>query len=310
MMKIKNFRLLLPALVLMAFTFPASEIKLEYVFKVGDQYSWTQRSRQSIKQSVMGMEQNTETSYDGDMTLKVLELTPTGAKFEVVFLRLKSGTKAPGVDMVIDSDAKDESQQTKIFKALMNKPFVMYMNKRGEIEKMENVDNLWSGFKDLGLDEATTATMKQSMEQMFGQNSLKASFAQALVVYPDKKVKKADTWKSVGQTAMNFPIQVENTWTLADFTAATANITADGTFTTLDKDKPSNLPGGMKARFDLSGKQAMKAGIDLKSGWPSTLEILSEIKGNMTILAGGMIQEDMEIPMEIVSESTFTITKK
>ena len=71
-----------------------------------------------------------------------------------------------------------------------------------------------------------------------------------------------------------------------------------------------DLPGGLKAKTALSGKQAMKSKIDVKSGWPTKMDVLSELKGTMTLLAGGMIPEDMDVPMEILSETSYTITKK
>jgi hypothetical protein len=63
----------------------------------------------------------------------------------------------------------------------------------------------------------------------------------------------------------------------------------------------------MQAKVDLNGRQMTKGTVDLKSGWPSKMEVISEIKGKMTLLAGGMIPEDTDVPMEILSESTFTI---
>jgi len=37
---------------------------------------------------------------------------------------------------------------------------------------------------------------------------------------------------------------------------------------------------------------------------------MSELKGKMILLAGGPIPEDMDIPMEIFSENSFTMKKK
>jgi hypothetical protein len=66
----------------------------------------------------------------------------------------------------------------------------------------------------------------------------------------------------------------------------------------------------MKTKSDLSGRQMTKSKVDIKTGWPVELKALSEIKGTMILLAGGPIPEDMTVPMEITSESTFTIVKK
>jgi hypothetical protein len=70
-----------------------------------------------------------------------------------------------------------------------------------------------------------------------------------------------------------------------------------------------SLPNGIKAKTNLSGKQSTKSKVDTKNGWPTETKVLSEIKGTLTLLAGGVFPSDMEVPMEIVTESTFLITK-
>ncbi len=293
-----------------AFTTPVNEVKLEYIFKVGDAYTWTQLTKQTIKQSIMGMEQNAETEYAGEITFKVVALTATGAKLEATFIKLKNGSKSAAGEMVMDSEGAEDNMQNKLFKSLMNKPFYILMSKRGVIERVEEIENLWTDLGSLGLDEAAAQSMKQSMDQVLGKDALKGSFEQAFIAYPDKKVKQGETWSSTTNAPMSFPIQTENTWNLASLSGATAKINADGIFTTTDKEKTMNLPGGMKAKTDLSGKQLMKSNVDVKTGWPTTLDVISELKGTMTLLAGGMIPEDMTIPMEILSESTYKIVKK
>jgi outer membrane protease len=109
---------------------------------------------------------------------------------------------------------------------------------------------------------------------------------------------------------LNFAMSIHNTWNLVSTTSSTANLFAEGVFKTIDKEKIFDIPGGMKAKSDLNGKQAVKSTVDSKSGWPTKQELLVELKGTMTLLKGGMIQEDMEIPTEIVSETTYVITKK
>jgi hypothetical protein len=103
---------------------------------------------------------------------------------------------------------------------------------------------------------------------------------------------------------------IENTWSVVSLSSSEANLYADGVYSTMDKEKTFNLPGGLKAKSDLSGKQAVKSTVNAKTGWPSKQVLLVELKGTMTLLAGGMIPQDMEVPMEILSETTYTITRK
>ncbi|HYF67133.1 MAG TPA: DUF6263 family protein [Ohtaekwangia sp.] len=305
----KTIRLVLLVLVAFAFTSPA-DVKLEYTFKVGDEYTWSQLTKQTIKQSFGGMEQNIENNIEGEMNLKVKALTPNGAEIETTFTRLKHTMTSPQMNSVMDSEGADDKMENKIFKALLNKPFSLFLTKLGKIEKVENMENLWSGLSGLGLDENELAARKQSLQQMFGESAIKSGFEQAFVTYPENKVKPGDTWKVTVTPPMNFPLSLENTWSFTGVEGNAAKLTADGVATTSDKEKAISLPGGLKAKIDLGGKQAMKSSIDTKSGWPTKLDMMSELKGKMILLAGGPIPEDMDIPMEIFSENSFTMKKK
>jgi hypothetical protein len=101
-------------------------------------------------------------------------------------------------------------------------------------------------------------------------------------------------------------MQINNTWTFEKLEGTVASIVSDGIVVTVDKDKTTTI-NGLQAKVDLGGRQMTKGTVDLKSGWPSKMEVISEIKGKMTLLAGGMIPQDTDVPMEILSESTFTI---
>lgn len=307
----KIFRFAICALVVFAFGFTTSvkDVKLEYAFKVGDSFQMDQDSKQSIKQEIMGMgEMVINISITGGMSFKVVELTPTGAKLEVAYTSLKMITKSPMGDQTMDSESTN-TEESKMMKALVNKPFFIYMNKRGKIEKAENVDNLYSGFKDLGFDDATLNNVKKGMEQMLGENSIKASLQMAFVTYPETALGVGSSWKDVLSAGMSFPLNIENTWKLSAVDGELANLEADGNIVTTDKDKEFSV-NGMKAKSDLTGQQAMKSKVNTKNGWPTELKVLSEIKGTMTLLAGGMLPTDMEVPLEISTESTFVIKKK
>lgn len=311
--KISSMKILKITLILFAasaFTFPAADIKLQYQFKVGDQYVWSQSTKQTIKQSVMGNEQNTENLYEGEFLIKVAETTATGAKLEASFTKLKNSTKSGMGENIMDSDGSLDKIENKVFNSMMNKPFFIYISALGNIEKIEGSDNLWSGFKDLGMEEQQRNMMQQSLEMMLGPEALKSSFQSAFVTYPEKKVKQGDKWTVNHDVVVNFAMSIENTWNVESLEPGSAKLYGEGVYKTTDKEKTFNLPGGIKAKSDLDGRQAVKSAVNTKTGWPSKQEILVELKGKMTLLAGGMIPQDMEVPMEIVSETTYLVNKK
>jgi hypothetical protein len=307
-MKIVKVSLLL--LVVFAFAFPPADVKLQYKFKVGDQYVWTQDTKQDIKQSVMGTDQKSENIYQSEIITKVAEVTATGAKLEVVFTKLKNSSKSPMGENSLDSQGPSDKMENKIFQSMLNKPFLVYLSNIGNVEKIENAQNLWSGFDALEMEAGQKKLIRESLEMMLGDQALKSSFQTAFITYPEKAVKEGEKWTVNHNVIVNFAMAIQNTWSITSMTSSTANLFAEGTFTTTDKEKTFSLPGGLKAKTDLNGRQATKSTVDSKSGWPSKQEVLVELKGNMTLLAGGMIPQDMEIPMEVLSETTYVITKK
>jgi hypothetical protein len=73
-------------------------VRLEYVFKVGDEYTMTQSTKQVLKQTIMGTEQKGENEYAGEMKLKVAQTTNEGAKIEMQF----DGPAGPWTDVSRD----------------------------------------------------------------------------------------------------------------------------------------------------------------------------------------------------------------
>ena len=108
----KFYGFVLALLLAFGFTMPPN-VKLEYKFKPGDAYSWSQTTKQTIKQSVMGMDQNVETFVEGETELKVTELTSTGAKIETRFKKLKNRVKSPMGETVMDSEGNGETTENK-----------------------------------------------------------------------------------------------------------------------------------------------------------------------------------------------------
>lgn len=303
------FKLLAVVAVFFAFI-PAADVQLKYQFKVGDEYVWTQTTQQSIKQNVMGSEQKSETKNSGEFVTKVVEVTVKGAKLEGVFTKLKTEANSPMGSTRMDSEGDQSSDENKLFKSMMNKPFHIYITNLGEIEKVEGVDNLWSGIRSLGLDEQKVKMLEESLKTMLGPAAIKASMQSAFIKYPDKKVKTGDKWTVSSEVSVGFSMAVSNTWNVESISGNEAKLVADGTMTTTNKDDILNLPAGLKAKTNLKGQQAMKSTVDSKTGWPTKHEMLGEVKGTMTLLKGAMIPDDMEIPMEILTETSYVIKKK
>ncbi|MEO5979773.1 MAG: DUF6263 family protein [Chryseolinea sp.] len=295
---------------LYAFTLPADAVKLEYNLKVGDVYELQQQTNQTIKQTIMGMAQDGTSEYSGTMLMKVKSTTSDRSDLETQFLKLRNSSKTLMGENTMDSEGDQENPQNKVFKSMMNKTFTITLKKDGAIEKVSGTENLWSDVDKLGLDDATVKAMKEAMGQFMSESSLRKSLGQSLVRYSDKKVKVGETWTSKSDFPMDFPIEINNVWKLSSHSGTTATVDASGVYTTIDADRIVTLPGGFKAKVNLTGTQTVNAVIKDKSGWSDLTSIQSNLKGKMILQAGGMIPTEMEIPMEIATKTSYTTVKK
>jgi hypothetical protein len=297
--------------VLTGFTIPDADVTLKYTFRPGDQFEYTQQSKQISKQTFPGMGDVTlEADIFGIMEMKVLSVTTSGARVEAKYSKLKMETKSSIMNMKMDSEGSQDDASNKIARAMMGKTFSFTMTSTGKVEKVEGAENLYSGLSSAGLDEDQIANSKKSLQQTLNDKSLEAILSNGFIVYADKKVKEGDTWNSQTEQTIGFPFNIDNTWSLGKVSGSTATVSSDATMSTVDKDKINALPNGMKSKMDLGGKQLVSAMVDLKTGWPTEVKVSSTLKGNMTLLAGGMIPQDMLIPMEMQIETTYTIKRK
>jgi hypothetical protein len=306
----KSLYLLLFGFICLAFTAqPVDEIQLEYQFKVGDEYSWAQSKRNSVKYSFMGIDQEMNNNMHGEYHLRVNEVTAKFSKIEVQFKKLKTSSKSLIGQMSMDSDSPEETTGNKMVKAIIEKPFFVYLNTRGEVQKTEGTENLFSEIKDPGSDDKEQQLMYAFLKQFLSEPALKANFKEAFVVYPENKVKQGDSWDVTMQPGMNFPMILENRWNVVEILPVMANLTANGKIKTTDKNQSIEF-AGIKARADLAGSQTGKTNVSLKSGWPSKQEAIADLRGTMTFLAGGMIPTDMEVPVEVLYKAVNVMKKK
>jgi hypothetical protein len=258
----------------------------------------------------MGMEQQGENSFKSVMSFKVVLLTETGAKLEAQFLTLKNRSQSILGELIMDSEGEGDNDRNKAFKAITRKSFFVIMDKNGKVLDVENSENLWSGIKSLGLDPEDEKKLRESLGQWLNKNALISNVEQAMVYYDAGKVSPGDTWYSKNQFPMDFPIQIDNTWNLFALNGSTATVKASGIYLTTNKDKVLTLPNGMKTKVDLKGNQELVSTVETKTGWPTELRIVAALNGKMTMLAGGFLPQDMELPTRIVAETTYSYTKK
>src|SRR6185369_3172396 len=154
-------------------TFLASaqkEYKLQYSFKKGDTYDWSQSA--SMKQHIAGngFEQNVETVIKASALMKITELTSKGAKFEIEYTKLSANISPGNLQMDSEGDTT-KNLPNKIMQVMKGKKFNFVLTKDGAIESIENDENLWSGLTTAnGFKEDQVAQYKQGLQNSFSKN--------------------------------------------------------------------------------------------------------------------------------------------
>ncbi len=285
-------------------------LELAYSFKPGTTIEVNQKTTQTINQSVMGMSQETKNEISGVMLYVVKEAKGKDAIIEAEYKSLKSKVSSAMANVSMDSEGDQEITENKIMKSMVGKKFSFTLSSTGVVSDITGTENILSGLDELGLDANMLAMMKQNLEQQYTGSGLKATLEGGFVQYADNKVKPNDQWQSTVGAGSTFPLLTTNTWTFDKVNGKEASINASGNIITTDKDKTFPLQMGMKGKTDLSGEQQLSSRVSLDDGWPIEYNVNSHVKGMLTILAGAMLPDDMDVPMEIKTESVFTFVRK
>jgi len=301
----------LSLIVALHLTLPvAKDISLAYNLKVGDQFELRQKTDQKVVQTIMGMEQTGNNTYDGTIHMRVVSSESDRMRIEAKMTHLKSHIKNFLNENDMDSDGDVEVPSNKIVRAMMNRQFFVTISKSGEIEKVENVENLWAGIDDLDVSDEDKEQVKKSMGQMIKESSFKNGLGQAFLTYAGKPVQLKETWTTESGIPTDFPVRANNTWFVESATSSSAVVNGDGIFKTTDKEKIVTLPGDMKARVNLSGTQKVKGTTTIKTGLPEKVAIDGKLSGIILLLAGGLLPMDIEVPISIETHTDYTFSKK
>lgn len=288
----------------------AKDISLSYDLRENDRFELRQKTEQKVVQTIMGMNQTGNNAYDGIIDMRVVSVQSGSIRLEAKMTRLKSQMKNFMNEVNMDSEGNPAESSTKILRAMLNKPFFITMTRSGVIEKVENVDNLWSDVDKLELSESDKAKVKATIGQMINESSFKNGLGQAFLTYAPKPVQLKETWTTQSGIPADFPVRVDNKWLIESATSSHAVVSGDGVFHTTDKDKVVLLPGDMKAKVNLSGTQKVTGNASIRTGLPDKVGIEGRMSGTILLLAGGLLPMDVEVPINIETNTSYTFARK
>lgn len=285
-------------------------MSLSYNLKVGDRFELKQKTEQKVIQTIMGMDQTGNNTYDGTIEMRVLSSDANQIRLEAKMTQLKCHMKNFMNKTAVDSDGEQSEPSNKIVQAMMNRVFYVTLSRTGNVEKVEGVDNLWTGVNDLNVSTEEKDKVKSSIGQMINESSFRNGLGQAFVPYATKAVGNGDTWTTKNGIPMELPVISDLTWTLESATSSQAVVNGKGILRTVDKEKVVTLPGDMKAKVNLGGDQKVQSATSTKTGLPDKVIVDAKLSGVFLLLAGGILPFDVEVPSKIDTHTEYTFSRK
>ena len=270
---------------------------LQYNLSVGSTFTVEQEAKQHITQDLQGTEQIIENTLKSQMHFKVVAIDDATITLEMTFKTMKMIMSSPSLGVIMDADTEtqdDLNSTSNMFKATLNIPVTITMEKSGKIKEVTGGDKLIeSMFKAASITElAAMESARAQFEKQFGSSALSQSIEQMTYFLPAKKVAIKDTWATV----FSWNLEAKNTWTLAEYSALTSKIT--GTATTVMSTIDENVV------MVLNGTQTSTITLDSKTGLFQNIIVKSENSGNAQIAAA-----NASIPTTIKSTITYKIVQ-
>ena len=293
--------------------FVKGQSALRYTFKVGDAYVIMQTSRQQVKQSLFGTEQVIDNAGSGTLHLVTQKLNADGsATLDAHYTMLAMTMQLPEGISTISFDSEGDTAQVgnRIARAMMHKHFLLTLSPQGKVLVIDGEENLWSDFKNAGLDNQQLQQLQYQFEQNFGEASLRSQFDTFLYLYPlDVKSQSWINITGVEVMGLSLPMSSENKLTMQRKGVNENYIIGDGNITTTDTTRVVMMPNGLKAAVNLAGKQTINARV-MAGGWPAQVASEASLAGQVTLKASVITPIDIAMPVDIHTKTDITILKK
>jgi len=298
--------------IMAAFTIPPKKFTLQYVFKEGDSFRLISKAEQQISQEIPQMGKvDVKNTTDGAFLFKVKSVTDGVAACEVSYEYMKVVTENPMVGTVtMDSKADDGSPMNDMMKGFTEGTFTLNLHPNGTVSDIEGIEEVFENAVGAlsGMNPQQSAAIKSQVSGQFGPEALSANIEGALVHYTDEKVDKGSSWTSSIDIAGGIYGTTTSNWTINDVSGDDVQIGVAGAFKS-DFEREMEVNGLKGAKFKISGTQIGTFSVNKSTGWIKGSEIEVKMSGTLDIPAGGMVPQDMSIPMEINSQTQYMMER-
>jgi hypothetical protein len=140
-----------------------------------------------------------------------------------VYTNFRLYMKIMDMEMDIDTDKPVDNLSgddpmilmKKLFAGIVGKAFTMKVDEEGNVLSVTGFDEIINGMVDsAGVNEDMKQQMRVSLKDQFNEQELKNQFAQAFMIFPNKRVKVGDSWQKKYSTGGKMPAAFSTTYTV------------------------------------------------------------------------------------------------
>lgn len=284
--------------IILIFSFNLKKADLGLNLKVGKTYSQNYISKNTITQTINGMEQVIQMEITSGMDFKVNENLGGKYLMNVSYSSLVMKMNSPMGEMTFSSKNESGDIFSTIMKAMVGKEFNIEILRNGTISKIENIDNIFGGiFKSFPeISEPQKQQILAQLRQAYGKKAFKGNIEMITAIFPNRKVKVGESWNNSVKLEAGMSGVMNNTFTLKDIKPNAIFIEGVSLISTENKDAYIQVKG-MPTKYDLVGKMKTSYKIDPQSNWIVEGIIEQEVSGEVTIKTNPNLPEGMSIPM-------------
>jgi Family of unknown function (DUF6263) len=183
--------------------------------------------------------------------------------------------KIMDMEMDIDTDKPVENisgedpmtLMKKLFSGIKGKAFFMKVDEEGNVLSVTGFNEIINGMVDsAGVNDDMKLQMRVSLKDQFNEQELKNQFAQAFMIFPNKRVKVGDSWQKNHRMGGKMPAVLSTTYTVKKM---------ENEQVTLDAKTVIGSAGG---EMEVKGEQTGTLLLNSKTGLVVNAEFVQEIE--------------------------------
>ena len=309
LMKFRISYLISALLLSLSFCHAQKTYSLEYRLEKGDIFTQELMNSTNSNMEIMGQKMDMVMNMIMTVQNEVIEKKENSYVIQMKFNGVTMEMEIAGVKTVFSSNSTKNSgilseELGTIFKLITSLTFDTEMSKTGKVLSVSGFEGLANKLMETmgdDIDEEKMEELLTQFEGLFSNQSMFDMLAQNSSYYPEKPVKKNESWTSSFNSGGNpISFQIDAKMTLKKVKGNIATVQYKGNMGTREGTMQETM--GVTATINVTGTTSGYMQIDLNNGLAIKSEFAQNAESNTEVLG-------MPVPMKIKSKTFSTIIR-